>query len=185
MTASSPESVLRLALEREPTLGTGRLICIDGPAGSGKTTLASAIGASSGDALVVHMDDLFPGWAGLPEVDAQLADLLLPLARGSAGSYRRFDWVADRFAETVTVDPTPLLVIEGVGSGAARFAALVTVLVWVEAPYDLRMRRGLERDGDTFAPHWEQWARDENELFTREQTRERADAVIDGTRALD
>ena len=26
------------------------------------------------------------------------------------------------------------------------------MLVWVEAPYDVRMRRGLERDGDAFAP---------------------------------
>ncbi len=185
MTASSPDSVLRLALERGPTLGAGRLICIDGPAGSGKTTLAAACAAGAGDdAHVVHMDDLYPGWSGLRAVDAQLADLLVPLARGTAGTYRRYDWVAGRFAEQVTVDPTPLLVVEGVGSGAARFADLVTVLVWVEAPYDLRLQRGLARDGDAFAPHWEQWARDESELFAREQTRERADAVVDGTRPL-
>ncbi|MET0999022.1 MAG: 4-amino-4-deoxy-L-arabinose transferase, partial [Marmoricola sp.] len=138
MSPSPPESVLRLALGREPTLGAGRLICIDGPAGSGKTTLAAAVSASAiDDVHVVHMDDLFPGWSGLAEVDAQLADLLLPLAEDRPGAYRRYDWVAGEFAETVTVDPTPLLVIEGVGSGAARFAELVTVLVWVEAPYDL------------------------------------------------
>jgi len=181
----SASSVLRLALEREPTLGAGRLICIDGPAGSGKTTLAAGVAAIADDGvLVVHMDDLYPGWSGLPQVDAQLAGLLLPLARGTAGSYQRYDWVAGRVAETVTVDPTPLLVIEGVGSGAARFSDLVTGLVWVEAPHDLRIRRGLERDGDVFAPHWEQWAQDETALFAREQTRQRADAVIDGTRTL-
>ena len=183
MTATSAASVLRLALKRQPTLGAGRLICIDGPAGSGKTTLAAAI-SEGADALVVHMDDLYPGWSGLSEVDAQLADLLLPLARGAAGTYRRYDWVVGRFAETVTVEPTPLLVLEGVGSGAARFSALVTALVWVQAPPDLRMQRGLERDGDAFAPYWEQWARDEAELFSRERTRERADAVVDGTRTL-
>ena len=72
--------------------------------------------------------------------------------------------------------------LEGVGSGASRFAELVTVLVWVEAPHDLRMQRGLARDGDAFAPHWEQWAVDEAELFARERTRERADLVVDGTR---
>ena len=72
--------------------------------------------------------------------------------------------------------------LEGVGSGASRFDPLRTVLAWVEAPYDLRMRRGLERDGDAFAPHWEQWAADEDALFAREQTRARADVVIDGTR---
>ena len=127
------------------------------------------------------MDDLFAGWSGLSEVDAQLGDLLLPLAQGRPGSYRRYDWVAEEFAEEVVVPPVPLLVVEGVGSGAARFAPLVTALVWVEAPHDLRMARGLARDGDSFAPHWDRWAADEAALFARERTRERADVVIDGT----
>ena len=54
------------------------------------------------------------------------------------------------------------------------------MLGWVEAPYDLRLRRGLERDGDAFAPHWEQWAADEKVHFARERTRERADLLVDG-----
>jgi hypothetical protein len=128
------------------------------------------------------MDDLYPGWSGLPRVDQQLEGLLMPLAEGRSGRYRRYDWLAGEFAETVRVDPVPLLVLEGVGSGAGRFAALQTVLVWVEAPYDVRLRRGIERDGDAFAPYWEQWARDERELFAREGTCERADVVVDGTR---
>jgi uridine kinase len=174
-------SVLRLALDRHATLGDGRLVCVDGPAGSGKTTLASGIAGLAPGSRVVHMDDLFAGWAGLPQVDAQLGDILLPLAEGRAGSYRRYDWIDGEFAEEVVVAPVPLLVIEGVGSGAARFAPLVTVLVWVEAPYDVRMARGLARDGDAFAPHWEQWARDETALFAKERTRQRADVVVDGT----
>jgi hypothetical protein len=193
-------TVLGLLRERPATLGAGRLVSIDGPAGSGKTTLAEQVvegfdlGFDSGfdfgfdrlnqrgpSSLVVHMDDLFPGWAGLPHVDEQLDGLLTPLGEGRAGSYRRYDWLAGRFAETVTVEPVPLLVLEGVGSGAGRFDPLRTVLVWVEAPYDERLRRGLERDGDAFAPYWEQWARDEQDLFAREHTRSRADVVVDGT----
>ena len=37
--------VVDLALRRPPTLGDGRLVCIDGPAGSGKTTLAAEVAA--------------------------------------------------------------------------------------------------------------------------------------------
>ena len=186
MTAGSPDALLALALDRAPTLGDGRLLCLDGPAGSGKTTLADGIVEAvqqRGEPApgVVHMDDLFPGWSGLAEVDAQLADLLLPLAQDHPGSYRRYDWRAGEFAELVVVPPAPLLVVEGVGCGSARFADLVTLLVWVEAPYDLRMRRGLERDGDAFAPHWDSWARDEADLFARERTHERADVCVDGT----
>jgi uridine kinase len=176
---TSPGTVLQLALGAEPSLGAGRLICVDGPAGSGKTTLAAGIARLSPGARVVHMDDLYPGWSGLACVDDQLAGLLEPLAEGRPGSYRRWDWVAGAFAETVVVDPVALLVLEGVGSGASRFAPLLTTLVWVEAPHDVRMARGLARDGDAFAPHWEQWARDEAILFEREQTRSRADVVVD------
>jgi uridine kinase len=171
---------LSLALGRPPTLGTGRLICLDGPAASGKTTWAAGIAQLAPGATVVHMDDLYRGWSGLPEIDAQLDDLLGPLAEDRPGSYRRYDWVAGELAERVVVDPAPLLVVEGVGCGAFRFADLVTVLVWIEAPEHLRMERGIARDGGAFAPHWEQWASDEAELFAREQTRERADVRIDG-----
>ena len=175
----SPAAILRLALDRRPTLGQGRLICVDGPAGSGKTTLAAALGELGGG-RVVHMDDLYEGWAGLATIDAQLDGLLAPLAQGRPGSYRRYDWPQGRFAEEVVLEPAPLTVLEGVASGAARFADLVTVLVWIEAPHDVRMRRGLDRDGDDFAPHWEQWATDEAVLFARERTRQRADVVVDG-----
>ncbi len=178
--APTPAAILELALERPPTLGQGRLICLDGPAGSGKTTWAAGVADLAPGTRVIHMDDLYPGWTGLPKVDAQLDDLLRPLAQGCPGSYRRFDWVAGEFAEEVVVDPAPLLVLEGVGCGASRFASLVTVLVWIDAPHDLRMKRGVARDGDAFAPHWEQWAKDEAEVFARERTRLRADVTVDG-----
>jgi uridine kinase len=177
---SNAERVLELARSRPPTLGEGRLICVDGPAGSGKTTLAAEIASLGGGAAVVHMDDLFEGWRGLARVDEQLHTLLLPLTEGFSGTYRRWDWPGNAWAETVLVPPAPLLVVEGVGSGSATHADLITVLAWVEVPFELRMARGLERDGAGVTDHWRQWAEDEQALFERERTRERADVVLDG-----
>ena len=176
---SNAESVLEHGRSREPTLGRGRLICVDGPAGSGKTTLAEEIAELSG-APVLHMDDMFEGWDGLPRITDQLETLLRPLAAGRSGSYRRWDWPGNAWAETVLIPPAPLLVLEGVGSGSAGIADLITVLAWVEVPYDLRMARGLERGGVGVAENWRQWAIDEQSLFAREGTRERADVVLDG-----
>ncbi|WP_459973129.1 uridine kinase family protein [Nocardioides pyridinolyticus] len=165
--------MLELAGSRPPTLGTGRLICVDGPSGSGKTTLAEAL-----EAPVVHMDELIEGWSGLRTVDAQLEGLLRPLAAGEPGRYRRYDWHAGAYAEVVTVAPAPLLVLEGVGAGSLVVADLMTTLVWIEAPLDVRMARGIERDGEAFAPHWEAWAAEEVEHFARHGTRERADLLL-------
>lgn len=168
---------LALALARPATLGPGRLVCVDGPSGSGKTTLADRLARLSG-APVVHLDELYDGWTGLPRLPEQLDRLLLPLAEGRPGSYRRYDWHAMAYDGVVTVPPAPLLIVEGVGSGSASYARLCTVLVWVEAPYAVRRARGLARDGDAFAPHWDAWARDETALFARERTRERADLKV-------
>ncbi len=173
--------LLELARSRPVTLGSGRLVCIDGPAGSGKTTLAAALAGLDPDAVVVHLDDLYDGWDGLARIEAQLGGLLEPLARDDTGTYRRYDWVAGRYAETVAVAPCGLLVLEGVGSGAARFAHLVTALAWVEAPFDVRLRRGLDRDGEPMRAHWERWQVAEAALFAREDTRARADLLVDTT----
>ncbi len=132
----------------------------------------------------MHMDDLYAGWSGIDHaVTAQLDSILLPLAEGRAGSYRRFDWVADEFAEEHVVEPSPLLVLEGVGSGTRAHADLCTVLVWVDAPEDLRMVRGIERDGEGFRVQWQAWAESEQRVFERERTWARADVRVDGTGA--
>lgn len=178
---AAARAVLDLLATRPPTLGEGHLVCVDGPAGSGKTTLATRLAEQVAGARVVHMDDLFEGWDGLPRVDAQLRGLLEPLGHGRPGRYRRWDWHADRWAEEVEVEPSSLLVLEGVGAGSLVTGPWTSVLAWVEAPHDLRMRRGIERDGEAFAPYWEAWAAAEVDHFARHRTRERADLVLDGT----
>ena len=177
----TPAEILALALDRPPTLGSGRLICLDGPAGSGKTTWAAGIAQLAPDAHVVHMDDLYAGLvrpAGGRRPARRAAADLSPRT-GRAPTAATTGWPVSSPSGSWWI-PAPLLVVEGVGCGASRFADLVTVLVWVEAPEHLRMERGIARDGDAFAPHWKQWAVDEAEVFAREQTRERADVRIDG-----
>ena len=54
----------------------------------------------------------------------------------------------------------------------------VTVLTWVEAARDVRMRRGIERDGEAFAPYWESWEVAELQHFAQHRIRERADLTL-------
>lgn len=177
-TAIAVAEVLAHAAARPPTLGAGRLICVDGLAGSGKTTLAAAIGRVRPDSCVLHTDEMLEGWSGLPGLSSSIESLLRPLARGETGRWRRWDWVADGWAEWHDVSPVGLLVLEGVGSAAAAYDDLLTTLVWVEAEPAVRLRRGLERDGEAMRAHWERWMVDEATLHARERTTDRADLVL-------
>jgi cytidylate kinase len=73
-----------------------------------------------------------------------------------------------------------VLVVEGVGAGASAYDDAITCLVWVEAPSDVRLRRGLDRDGDAAREEWFAWRDREEAMFARERTRARADVVVDG-----
>ena len=163
-------------------LGATRLVCIDGPAGSGKTTFAGRLVAALGaGTAVVHMDDLYAGWT-LDGAAARLtAGVLRPLAAGAPGSYSRYDWGAERFADLLTVVPVPdVLVVEGCGSCPRALDAWTTLRIWVEAPESVRLARGLARDGDHLAGHWHRWLRSEAAEFAREDTRARAHLRVDG-----
>ena len=111
----------------------------------------------------------------------QLVAMAEALAAGRPGSYEHFDWHHDRYDRTVPVAPAPWLVVEGVGSGAAALASYTPVLVWIEVDDELRLARGLARDGEAMRAHWLTFMDDERALFARERTRERADVLVDGT----
>lgn len=174
---TDPAEVLEHLRDAPPLLGVTRLLCIDGPAGSGKSTLANRVGDLSG-APVLRMDDLYPGWDGLFSVDPHVLGILDPLATGQPGRYRRYDWSTDAYAEEHVVEPTDLLVLEGVGAGNRRWAHRVSLLVWVEAGDEVRLARGLERDGEAVRDRWMAWMDDERRLFETEGTRDRANLVL-------
>jgi uridine kinase len=169
--------------DSEPLLGPTRLVVVDGPAGSGKTTFAAHLAAALGGAQVVHMDDLFEGWSGLRAgLWQRLHDQVLrPLLAGGTGRYRRYDWDAAAFAEEHDVPAAETLVIEGVGAGERSITPHASLVVWVEAPEELRLQRGLRRDGAALYPEWVRWLRAEERYFTIDRTRKRADLVVDGT----
>ncbi|HZP14551.1 MAG TPA: 4-amino-4-deoxy-L-arabinose transferase [Nocardioides sp.] len=173
----TPARVLDLLLSAPARCGDTRLLCIDGPAGSGKTTLATAIAADV-DATLLHMDDLYAGWSGLEAGVKQAARIAEAVAVRRPVTYAPWNWHRSDRDEAVEVERSPILIIEGVGSGASPVRPRASLLVWLEADEDVRQQRALDRDGDSFAPHWKAWAAQEHVHFTRERTRDRADLIL-------
>ena len=55
--------------------------------------------------------------------------------------------------------------------------------MWVEVGDELRLARGLERDGAHNEPEWREFMPAERAIFARDRTFERADVIVDGTGA--
>lgn len=183
--------------------GEPAVVLIDGRAGSGKTTLGARLAAALG-ADTLHLDDLYPGWAGLARGSRAVVEAL------RTGHYRAYDWERGAFGVERLIDPDRALVIEGCGAvtarnlaaarqfAARRFAAPRSVAVsapaapssgvpaadgavwsiWVDCPDALRRERAHERDGDLFAPHWSDWAQQERAHFAAERPIALVDEIL-------
>ena len=173
-----------LLTSRPPLLGGGRLVCVDGRSGSGKTTFAAALSEQLREAgveeQVLALESAYAGWDGLLGTPAHVADsLLAPLARGEQGRVRTWDWHAMTFIDDRSMPSLPddaVLIIEGVGAGAGPIAAYASLVVWCEAPEPLRRHRATQRDGD--ATWWDRWATQEDALFAEDAVSARADLVL-------
>ena len=158
------------------------VVLIDGRSGSGKTSLARTLVARwplRGRVQLVALDSLYPGWDGLADgVEAARELILRPHARGLIGVWERWDWKASAPAEAHAVDPSLPLIVEGSGLLTASTARLGDVRVWLESPPQSRMRRALQRDGETYRPHWARWAEQEDRHLARDEPTRRATHVF-------
>jgi hypothetical protein len=153
------------------------VLLIDGRSGSGKTELASAIVAGVSSAQLLRLDEVYPGWGGLEEGSRYVRDHVLA---AESPRWQRWDWLENRRAEWHEIDLDRPLVVEGCGALSRANRALASFGVWVSLDPVLRKRRALDRDGETYAPHWGQWAAQEDEFLTRENPAALADAIVDG-----
>jgi energy-coupling factor transporter ATP-binding protein EcfA2 len=149
------------------------VVMIDGRSGAGKTSLARILVSRwplAGRVQLVALDSLYPGWDGLDEgVALAREQILVPHARGMVGIWQRWDWEVGGPAEAHAIDPSLPLVIEGSGLLRPETSSLADVRVWMESPVSSRRHRALERDGESYRPHWERWARQEQLHLRRDE----------------
>jgi uridine kinase len=177
----SVTELAQAALAASARCGRTRVILIDGPAGSGKTTLGDRLGEQLG-AQVLHADDMYEGWTGLTTLwDTLGARILEPLSQGQDARFERWDWHASARAETITVPAAETLVIEGVGVAQREARQYASLVIFVDAPPSERRARGIARDGEAMRAQWEVWQRAEEGFLNAEGTSQASDIVVDGT----
>ena len=161
-----------------------KVIAVDGPGGAGKSSFAARLAEELGGAQLLRTDD-FASW----EVPTDwwprlLKEVLEPLSRNESARYRCTDWGNPDHQEWAEVTPAEFVILEGVTASRAAFRPFLSYSVWIETPRDLRLSRGLERDGEEARVQWEEWIAKEEDYVRREKPQERADLVLPGDQNL-
>lgn len=156
------------------------LVAIDGCGGSGKTALAQWLAKQLGGITVCSDDFAHPrilGWQW-QRFDEQV---LTPLLRDERARYQRYDWDQDRLAEWHEITPGGVVIAEGVSMTRKELGVPWDVTVWVECPNDLRLARGVERDGESMRDKWVSvWMPEEARYVEEQRPHERADYMALG-----
>jgi uridine kinase len=82
------------------------------------------------------------------------------------------------------VVPAEFVILEGVTASREAFRPFLTYSVWIETPRELRLSRGLERDGEEARAQWEKWMTEEDDYLRRERPQDHADLVLPGDQDL-
>ena len=154
-------------------------IGIDGGGGAGKSTLAQAVKDNSPNITIVQMDDFY--FKDRFDCQRLKKQVLEPLSRNQTAEYQRYDWRRKTLAEWRKVEAGGMLIVEGVYSTGKELADFYDYKVWVDCPREIRLKRGLERDGEKAREIWEkQWMPAEDFYIVNDSPRERADLIING-----
>ncbi|MEU1483342.1 hypothetical protein [Streptomyces sp. NPDC005752] len=161
-----------------PSCGPVRLIAVDGHAGSGKSTFSARLASALGEAPVLRLDDLATHEELFTWTDRLRTQVLAPLSRGEPARYAPYDWTARRFGPPRTLEPAPVVLIEGVGAGRTAVRPFLAGLLWIEGDSEASWERGRQRDGPGLSEFWDGWTAAEQRHFAADPSYPFADAVI-------
>ena len=109
-----------------------------------------------------------------------MEQVLEPLRHNHVAHFQKFDWQANQLGQWETVNPCSVVILEGVSSSRSEFRPYLSFAIYIETDRDLRLKRGLERDGEAALPLWQQWMAEEDEYVLRDKPQKYADLVLSG-----
>lgn len=154
------------------------IIGIDGCGGSGKSMLAERLAATL-DCAIIHTDD-FGEWDNPRWCPRMIKQVLDPLRNNQPARYQRYDWGDKQLAEWHEVPVQPQLIVEGVSALRREFRPYLSYGIYVETPHEIRLKRGLERDGAEALTQWQDWMAAEDGYVARDMPQAVANIVING-----
>ena len=168
------------------------VVAIGGPGGAGKSTLSRLLLSAVPNAVGVEMDDFYRPSSERTQERHGLGEsfdwrrlreqVFVPAALGHGFRYQRYSWDNDVMGEWVDVPAARLVIVEGIYAMRNELFDYSSFRIFVTAPRELRLQRGIERDGAGGRDHWlNQWMPEEDAYIAAQQPLQRADLVLEGT----
>ena len=159
------------------------IIAIDGPAGAGKTTLASTLSLALSPQMsttVVHMDELYPGWENAlgDELTKTLTWLTSCHKAKKPLLYSSFNWIANEFNPPKSHASTQLLILEGVASAQLPIEESLATSIWLDLDPLIGFQRVIERDGENISLEMKKWLVTQEQHFAADKTKERCEFLL-------
>ena len=94
--------------------------------------------------------------------------------------YAHYDWRSGELVEWCDIQPGGVVIIEGVSTLHSDLGTPWDVSIWVECSRELRLARGVDRDGEEMRATWiDKWMPEEDEYVAAERPQSRADFIYD------
>ncbi len=167
------------------------IIAVSGFGGAGKSTFAEALGAAI-SAPVIGVDsfatdrlDINHSLWGSVNFARLEQEVFIPFAEGqNLVTYGHYDWNVNGIGNTVDVQHSGILIVEGIGLFRPELLKYFSYKIWIDTPMDEAIRRGKKRDREVHQnPQDEKWdgvwKRNDLEYFETFKPREIADLIVE------
>lgn len=165
------------------------IIAIDGRCASGKTTLSNALRQEL-NCNVIHADSFFlrpkqrteerlSTAGGNIDYERLEKEVLIPLSRGEAFSYRPYDCRTQSLADPIFVEKNRINIVEGAYSCHPKLQKYYDYKVFMTVDPDEQLRRIEKRNGaEGLAIFKEKWIPLEEKYFKECKTQEHCDLTL-------